>query len=80
MRAIVIVEVSHGGAGIWDLGFGIRDSGFGNRESGIGNRESGIGNRESLGRGTLGFCWQAGGGRYLAARECLMKRGRRAAQ
>ncbi|QBG92888.1 hypothetical protein EYR26_16780 [Xanthomonas oryzae] len=47
MRAIVIVEVSHGGAGIWHSAFGIRDSGFGDRGSGIGNRESGIRNQES---------------------------------
>ncbi|ARR11368.1 hypothetical protein B7L66_03255 [Xanthomonas citri pv. citri] len=69
MRTIVIVEVSHGGAGIGDWrvgnresGIGNRESGIGNRESGIGNRESGIGNRRSLGRGSLGFLLAGRGG------------------
>ncbi|KAB0532230.1 hypothetical protein F7R02_17785 [Xanthomonas cissicola] len=63
------------GLGIGESGIGNRESGIGNRESGIGNRESGIGNRRSLGRGSLGFLLAGRGGRYLAARERLIKRG-----
>ncbi|QBG84591.1 hypothetical protein EYR27_12795 [Xanthomonas oryzae] len=70
--------ILHSGIGIGiGIGIGNRESGIGNRESGIGNRESGIGKAWAVAR--LGFAGRQAG-RYLAARERLMKRGRRAPQ